>query len=136
MADIDWPTDLPQCADSWNEQAQPVTVRTQYDTGRPAVRRRFTGTIRNIEVVMTMSWEQFEAIRDFFDIDLRGGVDFFNFVHPYIQESQEFRMREAPRLTSQGALAITASMSWEQMPQPPEEMLLGGFSTGFDGGFG
>src|SRR5262245_37436177 len=116
MATVNWPAELPQCAESWNEQAQPVTVRTQFDTGRPAVRRRFTGTIRTIDLTMIMNWTQYERIRDFFDIDTRGGVDMFHFIHPYLRVSQEFRMREAPRIASESALAITVSMAWEQLP--------------------
>src|SRR5262245_41192418 len=135
MADIDWPAELPQCVETWNEQALPVTVRTQFDTGRPKVRRRFTGTIRNVDVSMTMAWDKYERVRDFFDVDCRGGVDFFNFPHPYLLEAQEFRMREAPRISNQSALAITVQMNWEQLPAIEPEPLLGGFSAGFDGGF-
>lgn len=110
-----WPSTLPDCAESWEEQDVPVTVRTSMDVGPPKVRRRYTRTMRNVRVGFTMTHEQANAMRDYFELDLQGGTIDHQFVHPFRDELQTFRFVEPPTINSMGALACAVSCSWEQL---------------------
>lgn len=110
-----WPATLPDCAETWEEQAVPVTVRTAMDVGPPKVRRRYTRTMRNVRVGFTMTHEQAMALRDYFELDLQGGVLEHEFRHPFLDEVQDFRFTEPPAINNMGALACSVSCSWEQL---------------------
>lgn len=115
MAALAWPASLPDCAESWQEFDLPVTVRTQMDVGPPKVRRRFTRTLRNARVQFTMDHAQAMALRDFFEVDLQGGVLEHSFRHPFRGAVESFRFIEAPQLANVGALAVQVSCNWEQL---------------------
>jgi hypothetical protein len=115
MAALAWPAGLPDCAQSWEEKDIPVTVRTQMEVGPPKVRRRFTRTMRAVQVGFTMDHAQAMALRDFFEIDLQGGVLEHSFRHPFRGDVESFRFVEAPTITAEGALACVVSCSWEQL---------------------
>lgn len=115
MAAIPWPVALPSCAESWQEIDVPVTVRTQMDVGPPKVRRRFTRTMRGVQVRFTMDHAQAMALRDFFELDLQGGVLEHTFRHPFSGDVESFRFTEAPTIASEGALACAISCNWEQL---------------------
>jgi len=115
MAAIPWPAFLPPCAETWEEFDLPVTVRTQMDIGPPKVRRRSTRTLRNVHVSFTMSHDQAMQLRDFFEIDLQGGVQEHSFRHPFRDDVEPFRFMEPPHITSLGAGACTVSCAWEQL---------------------
>lgn len=116
LVPIAWPASLPGCCSGWGEKAQPVVVRSNFEGGLPKVRRRFTAVVRSVDVSMTLAFDQFEILRDYFDVDLQGGVKPFNFVHPYLRTTKVFRMTEAPQLTNQSALAVDVGMKWEELP--------------------
>jgi hypothetical protein len=112
---IPWPVGLPDCAESWEEQNVPVTVRTQMDIGPPKVRKRYTRTMRNARVSFTMTHEQAMQLRDFFEVDLQGGIYEHEFRHPFANELQRFRFVEPPSIANLGAMACAVSCSWEQL---------------------
>lgn len=115
MAAIAWPAGLPDCAESWEEFDQPVTVRTNMEIGPPKVRRRFTRTMRGVRVSFTMDHAQAMQLRDYFEVDLQGGVLEHSFRHPFRGGVEAFRFVEAPRIANLGALACTVQCSWEQL---------------------
>jgi len=112
---IAWPVELPDCAQTWEEQAVPVTVRTQMDTGQPKVRRRFTHTMRSMRVTFVLTHEQAMALRDFFEIDLQGGVQEHTFRHPFRDVVESFRFVEPPTISNVDALACSVACAWEQL---------------------
>lgn len=112
---IAWPSGAPQFAESWQEQDQPVTVRTEMDVGPPKVRRRYTRTMRLMNVGFVGTHEQWNALKEFYEIDCQGGVEFHTFRHPYENTLQDFRFREAPSSTNMSALGVTINCVWEQL---------------------
>jgi hypothetical protein len=110
-----WPATLPDCAQSWEETDVPVTIRTGMELGPPKVRRRYTRTMRNVRVGFTMTHAQAMALRDYFELDLQGGVVDHQFVHPFKNALEIFRFVEPPTITNDGALACSVSCSWEQL---------------------
>lgn len=115
MASVNWPAGLPDCAETWEEVDQPTTVRTQMQSGPPKVRRRFTRTLRQVRVGFTMNHAQAMQLRDFFELDLQGGVNEHTFRHPFRDALENFRFMEAPRIANLGALACSVSCAWEQL---------------------
>jgi len=115
MAALLWPATLPACAETWEEKAQPVTVRTNMDAGPPKVRRRFTRTLRTVRVGFTVDHAQAMALREFFEVDTQGGVLEHQFRHPFRDTVESFRFMEAPTISSAGALACAISCAWEQL---------------------
>lgn len=115
MASLLWPPSLPECAETWEEADQPVTVRTSMDAGQPKVRRRFTRTMRTVRVSFTTDHVQAMALRDFFELDTQGGVLEHQFRHPFRNAVENFRFIEAPRIASLGALACAITCAWEQL---------------------
>ncbi|HVQ51044.1 MAG TPA: hypothetical protein VMS92_13455 [Mycobacterium sp.] len=110
---IAWPAELPDCPDSWSEQAEPVTVRTQVEEGTPKVRRRFTKRLVRAQVGMTMDIAQRNALDSFFHVSLDGGVLRFDFRHPWLDQVVPWRMVEAPAFSNIGPLGVAVSMVWE-----------------------
>jgi len=113
-APLAWPASLPDCPDSWSEQAEPVTVRTQVEEGTPKVRKRFTKRLVRAQVGMTMSIAQRNDLDSFFYVSLDGGVLAFTFRHPWLDTVIPFRMVEAPSFSNIGPLGVAVSMVWEQ----------------------
>src|SRR5262245_23124970 len=116
MTTVTWPGSLPDCAETWNESDAPSTIRSEMDAGPPKVRRRFTGIMRNIEVSMVLTNAQFTAMRTFYETTCAEGVNFHQFKHPYTGATETFRFVSSPRFSSNGPLALTCEMTWEQIP--------------------
>ena len=114
MATVQWPAELPNCADTWRERDRETLIRTPMETGPPKVRRRFTSPIREFDVGMVMRHDQFADLRDFYDISCAQGVVKHYFRHPYLNLVQEFRFMAPPELASSGPLAVVVAMKWEQ----------------------
>jgi hypothetical protein len=112
---IAWPSTLPDCAQTWEEQDVPVTIRTAMDIGPPKVRRRYTRTMRNVRVSFMLSHAEAMALRDFFELDTQGGVVEHSFRHPFRDALESFRFVEPPSISNLGAMACTVACSWEQL---------------------
>lgn len=114
--DQPWPAALPDCAQTWTERDRPSTIRTDMDTGPPKVRRRFTAVMREATVGMIIASDQYEALRDFYEIECGEGTVFHTFRHPWSNVVTRFRFVQPPEFSNEGALAINVSMVWEQLP--------------------
>jgi hypothetical protein len=113
---IDWPAGLPDCAGTYSEKAEPVTVRTNVEEGPAKVRRRFTQRVVRAQVGMQMHINQYDILDDFFYIQLNGGVGRFNFKHPWTGVASVWRMIESPDFSDMGPMAVQVTMVWELMP--------------------
>jgi len=117
LVPLPWPGTLPQCVQDWQEQNEPVTIRTQMEGGPPKVRRRYSAPIRRIAVQMILPDDsQYLTLRDFFDSALSGGVGYFTFSHPWSGEQLTMRFVDPPKYEPLGFLAINVSMTWEILP--------------------
>lgn len=113
---MDWPAGLPQCFESWSEQAQPVVIRTDQDNGAVKVRRRFTAAVRHVQASMVLDLPDVRRLLSFFEADCKGGVLPFRINDPIKGAEGVFRMRSAPSIANLGPLAATASLELEQLP--------------------
>lgn len=112
---IPWPAGAPQFAESWEEQNQPLTIRTNMDVGPPKVRRRATRSFRSVTVSFTCRHDQWRVLKDFFQVDCQSGVQFHEFLHPFEGTVQEFRFIEAPQVVSVISFGVTVNCQWEQL---------------------
>lgn len=113
---LDWPAGAPECAQAWQEQAQPVVVRSEMDSGAPKVRRRFTAPVRLVTVQFDVPLPVARLLRDFHDVDTQGGVLPFRFRSPVTGAVEVFRMTEAPNVQPRDEVGALVSMKWESLP--------------------
>lgn len=68
MASIDWPSSLPKhvLRDGFGYNPQSGVLRTDMDAGFPKVRRRFTAVVKQYQVTMVMTYQQFKRFEDFY----------------------------------------------------------------------
>jgi hypothetical protein len=117
MAAVPWPLTLPECAETWQEQDRAATVRTEMeDNGPPKVRRRYTGTVRQIQLTMMLTNAQKQEMQNFHRVNLAAGVLAHSFRDPYADAVQPFRFVEPPSFQSAGPLAVQMTARWEQFP--------------------
>jgi len=115
MSAIAWPAELPQCLDTYSEQAQPITVRTNVDEGPAKVRRRFSLRVVKAQASVVLRIDQRNVLDSFFYVDLDGGSKRFTFTHPWLGVLKEWRFVEAPSFSNDGPMAVPTSMVWELM---------------------
>lgn len=117
---IEWPPQLQQLlsTDSFNYMFGETTIRSDMDVGPAKVRRRFTAGVDTLSCSIQMSYENFQILRDFFDVTLNGGVNQFEYTHPFTQELALFRMVGPPSLRplGNGGVEYEVSMKWEVLP--------------------
>ena len=110
-----WPGTAPQYAASWEQQSQPVTIRSNMDVSFPKVRRRYTKAMNQYRVSMVGTKAQGAAVESFFELECQGGVNFHTFLHPFEGTMQTFRFIEAPTISNLSSQAVTINMAWEQL---------------------
>jgi hypothetical protein len=115
---VPWPEELQQLvnADSFSMKFGETTIRSDMDTGPQKVRRRFTKSIDPLSCVILLTVDEYTIFRDFYDIDLNGGVNVFEFLHPITNEVNRYRFLNSPEISFLGGIQFRVAMNWEQMP--------------------
>ena len=119
---VAWPTNLPKCVSSWDEQTDDMRIRTSMSVGPPKTRRRASLPTRKVSVGMQLHKDDFVELRAFAEGGgtgetggTDGGYKFFTFTHPYDGETHYYRFVEMPSFKSNGALLVNVSMVWEEL---------------------
>lgn len=127
---VPWPSDLPECANTWSETTQDPRVRTSMEVGRPKTRRRYTGIMRKVNVTMILSNnegginEKVISLRSFYEGSGDGaahiggcdaGYIYFRFRSPVDDVEHYYRFVTPPVFTNNGPLSFTVSMEWEEL---------------------
>jgi hypothetical protein len=81
MADIDWPSNIPQVfqKNSFDEAPRSGVIRTEMETGAQKVRRRFTATVTEWAGSMIMTTAELTSFRTFYKTTSAYGSLRFNF---------------------------------------------------------
>lgn len=85
IAEETWPTEtIPYKfqRQGYNETSKPNKIRTSMEAGEDKVRRRYTSAINNLSGSIWMNLDQMNLFKSFYNIDLSGGVEAFNFPIP------------------------------------------------------
>jgi len=109
-----WPVQL---QDKLNEESFTydfggTVIRSNPEFGPPKRRRRFTEGIDVIGCTIDLHYSDFTILKNFFDTTLNGGVDSFEYYHPFTGVLSEFRMDE-PSIKKKGGEWFVVSMRWE-----------------------
>jgi hypothetical protein len=101
MADVDWPTSLPQSfqQDSFMERQQSGVISTEMDTGAKKTRRRFTAVTTYWQGNMIFTESQVIIFKNFFKLSIGYGSLRFNFPNQYDLGSTveaRFRIADTP----------------------------------------
>ena len=97
MADISWPTSLPQILilDGLTANKEYATVRTQMDAGPVKQRRRYTVATKTFTGSMIVTETQRQVLESFYEDTLKGGALRFNMSDPQTLVTAEFRFTDA-----------------------------------------
>jgi hypothetical protein len=112
-APVAWPITLPQQPASYSEQDKDIVVRTQPDSGPTKGRLRFTkaGTLGQMEFLFTIF--QREAMRYFYETQLKRGSVQMIFTHPWTLLSTVMTITQPPKYSSDGPLGVRCTFPVE-----------------------
>lgn len=109
------PPALDGCWQTWADQDQPQTIRTQTESGDVKVRRRTTGLARLAEASVTLPASLYADFVDWFRIDCQAGILPTNIVEPSGVESV-WRFVEPPQIEWIDPNAFRAGVTLEKRP--------------------
>lgn len=105
MADISWPSTLPQFVfeQGYSEKLNDQVLESKMTSGPPKIRRRFTKQIRTFTMEMRLTPDEKATFETFWQSTALGGSKSFDWVHPLTRAATEFRFRlPAPSFSSVG----------------------------------
>lgn len=113
-----WPADLQQLLNQTDfQETFPDTVlRSDMNQGPAKLRRRFTKGVYGYTCSITLDFDDYATFRDFFNVDLNGGVNQFQFTDPMELVDAMFRFAGVPNITPLGGRKFTVRMAWEKLP--------------------
>lgn len=92
-----------------------TVITSKMDIPPVKKRRRFTKSVDGFQVTITIDYDQWDILYEFFDTTLAGGTKRFLYDHPMTGVESEFRMNE-PTISPRGGRTFNVSMEWELMP--------------------
>lgn len=115
---VPWPSQLQQFmnSDGFDYKIGDTTVRSDNDTGPAKIRRRFTVPVDTMSTGIVMTYDQWDVLNEFYNVDLNGGVNRFEWTHPFSGDTVEFRFLEAPTMRPLGGNNFVVSLRLEIMP--------------------
>ena len=99
-----WPIDLPQdpLTAGYSDVERSATIRSDMGYGPAKVRRRVIMAMRDITYQYLMTKAQVASLLDFYDVDLKGGVETYDY-EDYINGGEvELRMKTPPVIQPSG----------------------------------
>lgn len=116
---ISWPTQLQDklSSDNFTYNIGETKIRSDMDIGPAKVRRRFTRAIDTLNCSIQLKYQDFLILRNFHEVTLNGGVNEFEYEHPFTHEMAVFRMVVPPSMSpiGSGGVMFNVSMQWELM---------------------
>lgn len=113
-----WPATLPDkvLQEGYDEQLQPIVIRSPMDTGPAKLRRRATAAPRSISGGQRLTAAQVETLDGFYRTDCADGALAFDWKHPRTQAAASLRFVSPPRYASLGGGVYAVSLSFEILP--------------------
>lgn len=117
MAAQPWPVTLQQNVNQagFQEQIGETTIRSSNDIGLPKVRRRSTRPIDIFAVSILVTAAQYSVFKTFYNTTINGGAGTFYFNNPITGVLSEWRISQAPSVSTIGFDTYNVSMSWEYL---------------------
>ena len=92
-------------------------IRSETEIGPAKMRRRVTRAIDTLSASIDLEFDDWQTLKDFHDTTLDGGVNTFEYVHPFTQVTATFRFVSAPSLSPMGGRMFKVNMQWEQVDE-------------------
>lgn len=110
-----WPSTLQQFLNDTNFQLRfgETAIRTETETGKTKIRRRFTKPVNSISASMILNKDVYTDFYDFYFTTINGGVDPFEFDDPITGVTKEYRFKESPVISRLGGENFQVTMNWE-----------------------
>ena len=90
-----------------------TTTRSSMDVGPAKVRRRFTTPIDQVSSTITIDYDDWSILYDFYNTTLAGGSLTFLYDHPMTGVETEFRFVQPPTASPMGGRTFSVSFTWE-----------------------
>lgn len=120
MANISWPSDVPQkpLVDGYQENEENNVIRTQMDQGPDKVRRRTTDNVQNYQMVFRMDDTEKSNWQDWYENTVKHGSLKFDFDDPTDGNTYEWRLviPPEPQWSSQGGNIFDLRIQMEKLP--------------------
>jgi hypothetical protein len=94
-----------------------TVIRTNVEVGPAKVRRRYTKAIDLYRSTINLKYDDWQTLKDFYDVTLNGGALPFNFENPMTQTQEEFRFVTSPDLAPLGGEWFRVTLDLERLPQ-------------------
>lgn len=114
-----WPSELYNCIlrSTLKEKAANNLLRTNMDVGPAKVRRRTTANVRPFSFALKCTSNQVDILLAFFNNDIFGGADEFDFVHPRTGASLRVRWAgDPPEYQDEDGILYDIPIMLEIMP--------------------
>lgn len=104
----------------FTQKARPNIIRSTMDAGIDKIRPRYRTPVIEMKFNMWITHAQYISLESFYNTDLEGGVNRFEFKDPANPtEMYEYRFLEPPSYSALGGLYYTVSFSWERLNTVP-----------------
>lgn len=113
MADYTWPDSLPRSPQvgTLSVVSQDSILRGPADIGEGQIRSRASSSSDLLTFSLILTEQQTITLRNFFKTTLSSGVYRFNFLHPILHESKEFRFTNPPTISHMSGEVFKADIS-------------------------
>lgn len=108
-----WPVTLPTSplVGTWSGQDQDNLLRGPADVGEGEIAIRVNSTSEVVSLSMLLTVAQVQTLRTFYRTTLGFGTKRFNFTHPILGVTKEFRFKEPYQVQDAGRFQ-RVSMTW------------------------
>lgn len=93
-----------------------TTIRSSNDVGPDKIRRRFTKSVDTQSSSITIKYDQYQILYDFYNTTLAGGSLTFLYKDQFTSIEEEYRFVSPPRIAPLGGEFFRVTMNWEKMP--------------------
>jgi hypothetical protein len=115
-----WPSELPEHLEreGFGEEFPDTRIRSETDMGPELVRQRSTAHVGKMDGNLILTVEQVEVFREFWNVDLQGGVLPFYWVNPFnLEENRLYRFsQEPPKISVLGYNTFKVALELEILP--------------------
>jgi hypothetical protein len=112
---VAWPSTLPTFPAKYGEQKQPITIRTQPESGPSKSRRRFTKAITKGSMSFLLTNAQAVILDNFWTTQMQSGAVKVTMLHPWRNTPVDMLIPEAPNFSDDGPLNVSVTFGVEYL---------------------
>lgn len=118
MAQVLWPSHLPDCAQSWAEQDGTDIIKTANEVGPEKLRRRSAILKRTVNISWTINASLYQQFLEFYETTCLQSINTFPYANPITKAINYYRFSEPPSFqmiqgNGKKVGAVQVSAIWE-----------------------